>query len=89
MQTIISSSIPIPSIDIFPRRVDVRTLADDLTANGLKYSIQAESLGVGWSTYQRWLAGTEPKYSDMTINNGKIEYEEIKKEQYFKEFTEN
>lgn len=44
-----------------------RAMADDMKAAGLSYNRQASCLGLGFSTYQRYLDGTEPKYSIGTV----------------------
>ncbi len=58
------TSIPSSNFDISPNRVDWNSIAQDLKQAGLSYSMQADLIGHGWSTMQRWLAGAEPKHSD-------------------------
>lgn len=49
-------------IDVFPLEVSWTTLIDDMTRKGYTPTRQAAMLGKGWSTFQRWLNGTEPRF---------------------------
>ena len=50
-------------IDVFPLEVNWATLIDDITRRGYTPARQAAMLGKGWSTFQRWLNGTEPRFA--------------------------
>lgn len=43
--------------------INWRLIADDIRDAGLNYGKQASVLGLKWSTLQRWVNGSEPKYS--------------------------
>ncbi len=45
-------------------RLNWHGVAEDISQAGIKFTQQAIMLGREWSTFQRWLQGTEPKYSD-------------------------
>lgn len=48
---------------VHPVRLPWRDIMADLWEAHVAYSRQAELIGVEWSTYQRWMRGTEPKHS--------------------------
>jgi hypothetical protein len=64
MQTTLQTSDyqQVLSVDVYPLEVDWPLLIDDITRHGVTPSRQADMLGKGWSTFQRWLHGTEPRF---------------------------
>lgn len=50
-------------ITIIPIRVDWSAILKDIKDHGLSYNQQALSIGVQYSTLQRWMSGAEPGYS--------------------------
>lgn len=60
----LSSSGCVSQIDIYPKQVNWRRILDDMKEHGLSYSAQAEALGRGWSSYQCYLDGGEPRYGN-------------------------
>ena len=49
--------------DLSQWRLDWRQIAHNIRETGMSFRQQAETLGLEWSTYQRYLEGSEPKYS--------------------------
>ena len=66
MRSTIPSSIPDLVLDVFPCQVDFCQIMTDLANQGIGYYQQSLSIGRAWSTYQRWMDGVEPRYSDAT-----------------------
>lgn len=50
-------------IDVYPAEVNWALLIDDITRHGIVPAQQAAMLGKGWSTLQRWLHGSEPRFA--------------------------
>ncbi len=66
MNSVISSSEVCLQIDIYPRKVNWTQIIQDMRHAGMIYSAQATALGKEWSTFQRWMDGSELKYGDGT-----------------------
>ena len=66
MNSVVSSSSVYIQIDIYPRKVDWQQILNDMKQAGMAYSAQATALGKEWSTFQRWMEGSELKYGDGT-----------------------
>ncbi len=49
--------------DVFPRIMDWPKVIEDIKATGLTYSAIANTIGAGWSTFQRYREGGEPRHS--------------------------
>jgi len=49
-----------------PITIDWVRIANDIKEAGMSYNRQANEIGMGWSTMQRWLepGGPEPRFAD-------------------------
>lgn len=52
------------TLEIYPPRVEWAQIGADLKQAGVPYSGQAEAIGKKWSTMERWLQGSEPRWSN-------------------------
>lgn len=51
------------NITILPLRVNWPIILRDIKSKGLSYNQQALSIGVQYSTLQRWMSGAEPGFT--------------------------